>query len=146
MGRGVLDKEKTLFPCTRSFSWKKFKPLFINYFLKRFAKGTSNVFFCFWSPLPLFLFLSSHLLIFLISLIIFDEKFVSECSGSGSVGRAADSDTRGPRFDSDPWQNFIQKMLTVEKTKMKKNEAGNCPLKIVFATEDRTWGKSKVWN
>ena len=28
-------------------------------------------------------------------------------SGCGSVGRAVASDTRGPRFESDHWQNYI---------------------------------------
>ena len=34
-------------------------------------------------------------------------------SGCGSVGRAVASDTRGPRYESSHWRNFIINMFTV---------------------------------
>ena len=43
-------------------------------------------------------------------------------SGCGSVGRAVAFNTRGPRFDSSHWQNFIEHLFIincVEKTKNK---------------------------
>ena len=46
----------------------------------------------------------------------------------GSVGRAVASDTRGPRFKFSHRQKFIEHLFTVscvEKTKIKKKEAGN---------------------
>ena len=51
-------------------------------------------------------------------------------SGCGSVDRAVASDTRDPRFESRHWQTFIKHLFTVncvEKTKIKKKEAGNGP-------------------
>ena len=51
-------------------------------------------------------------------------------SGCGSVGRAVASDTRDPRFESRHRQTFIKHLFTVscvEKTKIKKKEAGNGP-------------------
>jgi len=56
-------------------------------------------------------------------------------SGCGSVGRAVAFDTRGPRFDSSHWQNFIEHLFVslfivscIEKTKINKKKAGNGPL------------------
>ena len=52
-------------------------------------------------------------------------------SGCGSVGRAVNSNTRGPRFDSSHGQNFNWTIIIVdciEKTKIKKKEAWNGPL------------------
>ena len=49
-------------------------------------------------------------------------------SGCGSVGRAVASDTRDTQFESSHWQTFIEHLLAVdcvEKTKIKKKEAGN---------------------
>ena len=51
-------------------------------------------------------------------------------SGCGSVGRAVAFDTRDPRFDSSHQQTFIKHLFNVncvEKTKIKKKEAGNGP-------------------
>ena len=48
----------------------------------------------------------------------------------GSVGRAVASETRDPRFESRHWQTFIKHSFTVnyvEKTKKRKEEAGNGP-------------------
>ena len=50
-------------------------------------------------------------------------------SGCGSVGRVVASNTRGPRIEYSHRQNFIMNMFTVEKTKIKKKEAGNGPFK-----------------
>ena len=55
----------------------------------------------------------------------------------GSVGRAVASDTRCPRFESSHRQKFIYNehlfivncQLCIEKTKIKKKEAGNGPFK-----------------
>ena len=54
-----------------------------------------------------------------------------EGSGCGSVGRAVASDTRDLRFETSHWQDFIMNIftVTVEKTKIKKKEAGNSPIK-----------------
>ena len=52
-------------------------------------------------------------------------------SGCGAVGRAVASDTRGPQFESSHWQNSLIYLFTVnciEKTKIKKKEAGNGPI------------------
>ena len=49
-------------------------------------------------------------------------------SGCGSVGRAASSDTRDPRFESRHGQNFICQMYN-RKDKNKEKEAWNGPLK-----------------
>ena len=51
-------------------------------------------------------------------------------SGSGSVGRAVASDTRGPRFESFHLQNLYVTLLTVnciEKKKIKKKRPGMDP-------------------
>ena len=50
-------------------------------------------------------------------------------SGCGAVGRAVASDTRGPRFESSHRRNFIHVFTIncIEKTKIKKKEAGNGP-------------------
>ena len=55
----------------------------------------------------------------------------SEGSGFGSVGRAVAFDTRGLRFDSRPWQNFIEHLSVnlfiincIEKTKINKKRPG----------------------
>ena len=51
-------------------------------------------------------------------------------SGSGSVGRAVASNARGLRLESSHRQTFIEHLFTVncvEKTKIKKKEAGNGP-------------------
>ena len=51
-------------------------------------------------------------------------------SGFGSVGRVVASDNRGPRFKSSHRRNCIH-ILTInciEKTKIKKKEAGNGPI------------------
>ena len=48
-------------------------------------------------------------------------------SGCGSVGRAVAFDTRGPRFDSSHWQNFIEHLFIInciEKTKINKKRLG----------------------
>ena len=52
-------------------------------------------------------------------------------SGCGSVGRAAASDTRGPRFESSHQQNlfisiehFVYYPLCIGKTKIKKKRPG----------------------
>ena len=53
-------------------------------------------------------------------------------SGCGSVARAVASDTRDARFESSRRQTFIEYLFTVnclEKTKIKKKDAGNGPLK-----------------
>ena len=52
-------------------------------------------------------------------------------SGRGSVSRDVASDTRGPQFDSSLCQNlkWTYRVLTVEKTKIKKKTAGNVPFK-----------------
>ena len=65
-------------------------------------------------------------------------------SGCGSVDRAVASDTRDPRFESRHWQTFIKHLFTVncvEKTKIKRKEAGNGPFFL-----KKTWPKycSKV--
>ena len=55
-------------------------------------------------------------------------------SGCGSVGRAVASDTRGPRFKSSHWQNYIEHLFTVnciEKTKIRKKRPGMAHLKNV---------------
>ena len=51
-------------------------------------------------------------------------------SGSGSVGRALTSDTRGPQFESGHWPNFWWTFIAncIEQTKIKK-EAVNGPFK-----------------
>ena len=51
-------------------------------------------------------------------------------SGCGSVGRAVAFDIRDPRFGSSHQQTFIKHLFNVncvEKTKIKKKEAGNGP-------------------
>ena len=51
-------------------------------------------------------------------------------SGCGSVGRAVASDTTDPRFESRHRQTLIKHLFSVncvEKTKIKKKEAGNGP-------------------
>ena len=51
-------------------------------------------------------------------------------SGCGSVGRAVAYNTRGLRFDSSHWQNFIEHLFIInciEKKKINK-KAGNGPL------------------
>ena len=49
-------------------------------------------------------------------------------SGCGSVGRAAASDTRGPRFESSHWQTLLWKFSftvnCIEKMKIKKDSPG----------------------
>ena len=48
-------------------------------------------------------------------------------SGCGSVGRAVDSDTRDPRFDSSHRQKFIEHLFIInciEKTKINKKRPG----------------------
>ena len=48
-------------------------------------------------------------------------------SGCGSVGRAVAFNTRGPRFDSNHQQNFIEHMFIIsciEKTKINKKMPG----------------------
>ena len=48
-------------------------------------------------------------------------------SGCGSVGRAVAFDTRGPRFDSSHWQNFIEHLFIInciEKMKINKKRPG----------------------
>ena len=52
-------------------------------------------------------------------------------SGCGSVGRAVASDTRGLRFESSNQQTFNHIIIIncIEKTKIKKTEAGNGPFK-----------------
>ena len=55
-------------------------------------------------------------------------------SGCGSVGRAVASDTRGPRFKSSHWQNYIEHLFTVnciEKTKIRKKRPGMAHLKNI---------------
>ena len=49
--------------------------------------------------------------------------------GSGSVGRAVTSDSRGLPFESSHWQNLIMNVLTVEMTKINEKEAGYGPFK-----------------
>ena len=44
-------------------------------------------------------------------------------SGCGSIGRADDFDTIGPRFDSSHRQNFIEHLF-IEMTKIKKKRPG----------------------
>ena len=48
-------------------------------------------------------------------------------SGCGSVGRAVASDSRGLQFESSHRRNFFHVLIIncVEKTKIKKREAGN---------------------
>ena len=52
-------------------------------------------------------------------------------SGYGSVGRAVDSDTQGPRFESSHWQIFKPEHLftvhCIGKTKIKEKEARDYP-------------------
>ena len=51
----------------------------------------------------------------------------SRGSGCGSVGRAVNFNTRGPRFDSSHWQNFIEHLFIInciEKTKINKKRPG----------------------
>ena len=53
-------------------------------------------------------------------------------SGCGSVSRAVASDSRGPRFESRHRQKFKLNIFTVscvERTKIKKKEAGKGPFK-----------------
>ena len=56
---------------------------------------------------------------------MFDIVCVKVGSGCGSVGRAVDSDTRGPRFDSSHQQNlygtfgYLFTINCIEKTKIK---------------------------
>ena len=62
-------------------------------------------------------------------------------SGCGSVGKAVASDTRGLRFESSHPQNLYWTLITVnciEKTKIKKKEAGNSPFLeyLMVALED----------
>ena len=45
--------------------------------------------------------------------------------GCGSVGRAVDSNTRGPRFESSHWQNLYWALFTVSCIENKEKEAGN---------------------
>ena len=48
-------------------------------------------------------------------------------SGCGSVGRAVAFNTRGPRFDSSHWPNFIEHLFIIncfEKTKINKKWPG----------------------
>ena len=55
-------------------------------------------------------------------------------SGCGSVGRAVDSDTRDPRFDSSHRQNFIEHLFIInciEKTKINKKRPGMAHFFIV---------------
>ena len=59
-------------------------------------------------------------------------KKVSWGSGCGSVGKAVDSDTRGPRFESRHFQSFYWILFTVnciEKTKIQKKCPGMAHLK-----------------
>ena len=59
-------------------------------------------------------------------------KKVSWGSGCGSVGKAVDSDTRGPRFKSRHFQSFYWILFTVnciEKTKIQKKCPGMAHLK-----------------
>ena len=68
-------------------------------------------------------------------------KLVKQGSGCGAVGRAVASYTRGPRFESSHRQKFIEHLFTVnciEKTKIKKKEAGNGP----FFFKKREWNQS----
>ena len=50
----------------------------------------------------------------------------SSGSGCGSVGRAVDSDTWDPQFESRPKQNFIYQLYD-RKDENKEKEAGNGP-------------------
>ena len=47
-------------------------------------------------------------------------------TGCGSVGKAVASDTTGPWFESRIWKIIIMNIVTVEKMKIKKEEAKNC--------------------
>ena len=49
--------------------------------------------------------------------------------GGGSVGRAAASDNRDLRFESQHWQGFIYQSQFNRKDKNKEKEAGNGPFK-----------------
>ena len=49
-------------------------------------------------------------------------------SGCGTVGSVVASNSRGLRFESSHQQYFIMNIFTVEKTKIKKKEAGNGPI------------------
>ena len=67
--------------------------------------------------------------------ILLCSKRIQLGSACGSVGRAFTPETRCLQFESSHWHNYIiNKMLillTVEKTKIGKNEARNGPLQLI---------------
>ena len=51
--------------------------------------------------------------------------------GYGSLGRAVASNTRDPQFESSHWRK-LSSINSIEKTKIKKKEARNGPIKKII--------------
>ena len=64
---------------------------------------------------------------------------LTQGGGCGTVGRVVVSDIKGPLFESNLWYNFIMNILlfTVEKTKIKKKEAGNGQFEKIFSSSKK---------
>ena len=62
-------------------------------------------------------------------------------SGCGSTGRAVDSRTRDPRFETSDWQ-ILFTINCIENTNVKQKEAVNNPMKNISLHQQRAFGTS----